>query len=128
MRLFATICAIAIATVLLVPGVRADEFNKLTYLTFRGPVQVPGVTLPAGTYMFKLADPETGRRAIQVWDEKGTKLYTTLLTIPDEQLEAKDDPVVMFTERPSAVPQAIKSWFYPGARIGQEFRLRRQAL
>jgi hypothetical protein len=122
MRIFATICAIAIATVLLVvPGVRADEFNKLTYLTFSGPVQVPGVTLPAGTYMFKLADPESGRRAIQIWDEKGSKLYTTLLTIPDEQMEAKDDPVVMFTERPIGIPQAIKSWFYPGDRIGQEF-------
>jgi hypothetical protein len=113
--------ALAIAAVLLVPGARADEYNKLTYLTFSGPVQVPGVTLPAGTYMFKLANPESGRRAIQIWDEKGTKLFTTLLTIPEEAAEAKDEPVVMFSERPSGSPQAVRSWFYPAERTGFEF-------
>jgi hypothetical protein len=75
------------------PGARADEYTKQTFLTFSGPVQVPGMTLPAGRYMFKLADPEGGRRAIQIWDEKGTKMFAMLLTIPDEQPEAKDDPV-----------------------------------
>ena len=114
-------CAPVLAAVLLVPGVRADEYTKLTYLTFSAPVQVPGVTLPAGTYMFKLADPSSGRRAIQVWDEKGTKMYTMLLTIPDEQLEAKADPVVLFSERPSGSPHAVKSWFYPAERVGYEF-------
>jgi hypothetical protein len=114
-------CALVLAAVLMVPGVRADEYTKLTYLTFSGPVQVPGVTLPAGTYMFKLADPSGGRRAIQIWDEKGTKMYTMLLTIPDEQLEAKDDPVVLFSERPSGSAHAVKSWFYPAERVGYEF-------
>jgi hypothetical protein len=119
--LLTTCCAIAIGTVLLVPGVRADEYNKLTYLTFSASIQVPGVTLPAGTYMFKLADPETGRRAIQIWNQDGSKLYTTLLTIPDQMMEAKSDPVVMFNETPSGSPHAVKSWFYPGDRTGMEF-------
>jgi len=114
-------CAFAIATMLMVTGARADEYTKLTYLTFSAPVQVPGMTLPAGTYMFKLADPESGRRAIQIWDEKGTKLFTMLLTIPDEQREAKDDPVVLFSERPSGAAQAVKSWFYSAERTGYEF-------
>ena len=114
-------CTLAIATMLMVTGARADEYTKLTYLTFSAPVQVPGMTLPAGTYMFKLADPESGRRAIQIWDEKGTKLFTMLLTIPDEQREAKDEPVVLFSERPSGAAQAVKSWFYPAERTGYEF-------
>jgi hypothetical protein len=33
-------------------GVRADDYNKLTYFTFSGPVQLPGITLPAGTTSF----------------------------------------------------------------------------
>jgi hypothetical protein len=114
-------CAFVIATVLLVTGARADEYTKLTYLTFSAPVQVPGMTLPAGTYMFKLADPDSGRRAIQIWDEQGTKLFTMLLTIPDEQPEAQDEPVVMFSERPSGSAPAVKSWFYPAERTGYEF-------
>src|SRR5262245_50336620 len=114
-------CALAVAALFLVSNARADEYTKLTYLTFSGPVQLPGITLPGGTYMFKLADPDSGRRVLQVWDKDGMKLYTTLLTIPDERMEASDKPVVMFSERPAGTPQAIKSWFYPDERIGQEF-------
>jgi hypothetical protein len=114
-------CALAIATMFMATGARADEYTKQTFLTFSGPVQVPGMTLPAGTYMFKLADPESGRRAIQIWDEKGTKLFTMLLTVPDEQPEPKDDPVVLFSERPSGAAPAVKSWFYPAERTGYEF-------
>jgi len=110
-----------VAALFLVSNARADEYTKLTYLTFSGPVQLPGITLPGGTYMFKLADPDSGRRVLQVWDKDGMKLYTTLMTIPDEKMEASDKPVVMFTERPAGQPQAIKSWFYPDERIGQEF-------
>lgn len=113
--------AIAIAAIVLVPAARADEYNKLTYLTFSAPIQVPGVSLPAGTYMFKLADPESGRRAIQIWSQDGSKLYTTLLTIPEQMAEPKDEPVVIFMESPSGAPHAIRSWFYPGDRTGQEF-------
>jgi hypothetical protein len=116
----ALFCAVALAA-FLAPGVRADEYTKQTFLTFSGPVQLPGVTLAAGTYMFKLADPETDRRAIQVWDKDGTKLYTTLLTIPDQRMKVTDNPVVMFSERPSGEAQAIRSWFYPDESYGFEF-------
>jgi hypothetical protein len=110
-----------VAALFVVSNARADEYTKQTYLTFSGPVQLPGITLPGGTYMFKLADPETGRRVLQVWDKEGTKLYTTLMTIPDEKMDVSDKPVVLFSERPSGQAQAIKSWFYPDERTGYEF-------
>jgi len=121
MRGLRALCCAAALIGLLAPGVRADEYTKQTFLTFSGPVALPTVTLPAGTYQFRLADPDSGRRTLQVWDQEGTKLYATLLTIPNEKLEASDDTVVMFSERPAGAPQAIKAWFYPGERIGQEF-------
>ena len=34
----------------------AMTYDKLTYLTFSGPVRIPGVTLNAGTYSFRLAN------------------------------------------------------------------------
>ena len=37
----------------LAPGARADQMNKKTTITFSEPVQVPGMTLPAGTYVFR---------------------------------------------------------------------------
>jgi hypothetical protein len=119
-RSFTIACAAA-AIVAAPSVVRADDYNKLTYLTFSAPVQVPGVTLPAGKYMFKLANPESGRRAIQIWKGDGSELLTTLLTIPDEQEEPKSDPVVMFQETPAGTAAAIRSWFYPGDRYGLEF-------
>jgi hypothetical protein len=116
----ALFCAVAIMACL-APGARADEYNKQTYLTFSGPVQLPGIVLPAGTYQFKLADPESGRRALQVWDKDGNKLYTTLLTIPDQRLTPTDEPVVMFSESTTGEPQPIRAWFYPNESYGQEF-------
>lgn len=121
MRALRALCCAVAITACFAPGVRGDEYNKQTFLTFSGPVQLPGITLAEGTYMFKLADPESGRRTLQVWDKEGTKLYTTLLTIPDRRLDPSDQPVVMFSERPSGEPQAIRAWFYPGDTTGQEF-------
>ncbi len=121
MRAFRALCCAVAITACLAPSVRGDEYTKQTFLTFSGPVQLPGLVLPEGTYMFKLADPQSGRSTLQVWDKEGTRLYTTLLTIPDQRLEPSDQPVVMFSERPSGEAQAIRAWFYPGDVIGQEF-------
>jgi hypothetical protein len=105
----------------LAPGARADEYTKQTFMTFSGPVQLPGIVLPAGTYQFRLADPDSGRRVLQVWDKDGNKLLTTLLTIPDQRMTPASEPVVMFSERPSGEPQAVRAWFYPNESYGQEF-------
>jgi hypothetical protein len=121
MRVMKAVCCAAMLTVLAAPGVRADDWNKKTILTFSGPVQVPGVSLPAGSYVFKLADLSGNRHVVQVFDKDEKKIFATLLAIPNERLEAKDDPVVMFAERPAGSPQAVKVWFYPGERIGNEF-------
>ena len=40
--------------------------DKRTYFTFSQPVALPGVTLPAGTYMFRIADDTTTRKVIQI--------------------------------------------------------------
>jgi hypothetical protein len=113
-------CAAALAACL-APGARADEWNKKTILTFSGPVQLPGVTLAAGTYVFKLADLNGNRHVVQVFDKDEKKIYSTILAIPDQKLDPSDKPVVMFSERPAGTPQAVRAWFYPGETIGNEF-------
>jgi len=121
MRLFRATCCAAALTALLAPGVRADDYNKLTYITFSGSVQIPGAMLEAGTYAFKLADPESGRRAIQIWNRDQTHMYTTLLTISNQRMDTPDKPIVMFKEAPAGESQAVQAWFYPGDRYGMEF-------
>jgi hypothetical protein len=110
MRLMKTLCCAAALVACLAPGARADEWNKKTILTFSGPVQIPGATLAAGN-----------RHVVQVFDQTEKKVYGTILAIPDERVEPVSKPIVLFSERPANTPQAIKSWFYPGERIGNEF-------
>ena len=121
MRVLKAVCCAAIVTLMAAPGVRADQWDKKTILTFSGPVQIPGATLPAGSYVFKLADLSGNRHVVQVFDKAEKKIYATLLAIPNDRMEPSDEPVVMFSERPAGSPQAVKVWYYPGERIGNEF-------
>ena len=115
------VCSAAVVSLALAPGARADEFTKLTLLTFSGPVDVPGITLPAGTYRFSLADPESGRRVVKVASKDGTKTYGMFISRPDQRLTPTNRPVVMFKEAAAGAPPAVKAWFYPGESYGYEF-------
>jgi hypothetical protein len=100
---------------------KADDWDKLTTLTFSAPVEIPGQVLPAGTYVFKLLDSQSDRNIVQIYDAKQTKLYATILAIPDYRLKPADKTVVTFEERVANSPEAIQAWFYPGDNYGQQF-------
>jgi hypothetical protein len=121
MRIVKVACCVAALAALTTASARGDEFNKKTFLTFSGPVQIPGTTLPAGTYVFQLADLESNRHVVQIFGKEDGKLIATFLTIPDTKLTPSSKPVVMFEERPRGMPQAIKAWWYPGDTTGDEF-------
>jgi len=100
---------------------QANEWNELTYLTFTGPVQLPGVALAPGTYMFKHPDVPSGQHIVQVFSEDGKTIYGTFLTIPLNRPSASSEPSVMFQETAKGAPEAVEAWFYPGRVIGDEF-------
>jgi hypothetical protein len=115
---------VLVAGAFLVPTAVADESNNRTTVTFSAPVEVPGVgaqVLPAGTYLFKLMDSPSDRNIVQIFNEAGTHVYTTILAIPNYRLRATDKTVMTFRERAEGQPEAIRAWFYPGANWGQEF-------
>ena len=112
-----TLCVLG---ALVVPKAQADEWDNKTTLTFNEPVQVPGTTLSAGTYVFKLADT-SDRTVVQIWDKDETKLITTILAIADYREKTPDKTIVSFDERPTGQPEALKAWFYPGDNSGVEF-------
>jgi hypothetical protein len=99
----------------------ALTYDKLTYLTFSGPVQVPGVVLDAGTYRFHLADPSTSRNVIQVLSNDGSIVYAMFFTLPDRRAAATEGPAVTFMEVPVGVVPPVRSLFYPGETRGYEF-------
>jgi hypothetical protein len=121
MRILKMMTALAVVALWLNVPARADESDKLTYLTFSKPVQLPGMTLPAGRYRFQIADQEESRRVIKVGSDDGKKQYGMLLTIPNEVRTPPKDALVLFGEAPADQPDAVKAWVYPGESIGYEF-------
>jgi len=103
------------------PGARADTRDKKTIVTFSGDVQVPGQVLPAGTYVFKLANFSSDRHVVQIWNEDETSLVTTIIAIPSERTEPADKAIIELDGQTAEGPAAVKKWFYPGNTIGLEF-------
>jgi hypothetical protein len=103
-----------------VASAQATLPDRKTYVTVSGPVSVPGMTLPAGTYTFRIADSLNDRHIVQIFNREGTQLFTTLIAIPAQRPEAEGDAVVTFKETPSDRPPAIHYWFYAGERDGNE--------
>lgn len=99
----------------------AQTIDNRTFFSFSQPVTLPGVTLPAGKYLFRNPDTLGGRRVVQVLSEDGRQAYAQLLTIPVQRFEASKDPEVRFMETAEGNPAAIKAWWYPGNTIGWEF-------
>jgi hypothetical protein len=115
--------AIALFGATVLPGARADEWNKKTVMTFSQPIEIPGgQILPAGTYTFKLMDSLSDRHIVQIFDgDNGRHVVATVLAINNYRLESTGQTVITFAERPADDPVALKAWFYPGDNFGQEF-------
>jgi hypothetical protein len=55
-------------------------------ITLRSPMQLPGMVLPAGVYVFKLADSDPDRNIVEVFNKDENHLYSTFLAIPGGRL------------------------------------------
>jgi len=95
-----------------------------TVVTFSAPVEVPGSdpqVLPAGSYTFKVVDSKVNRNIVQVSNKEETRVFTTILAVPTHRDVETDKTVMTFEERPAGEPQALRAWFYPHEKSGQEF-------
>jgi hypothetical protein len=97
-----TLCLALLFAAAVSSKARADEWDHATKLTFSEPVEIPGRVLDAGTYWFTLADSQSDRNIVQIWNADRTQLVTTVLAIPDYRLHPTGDTVIKFDERPSA--------------------------
>src|SRR5260370_26491092 len=86
-------------TAFLAQPVKADEWDKKTEFQFSGPVEIPGKVLPAGKYVFQLADSESDRNIVQVFSEDSSgkeTLVATLNAIPDYMQDTPDKAIINF--------------------------------
>jgi hypothetical protein len=114
-------CSVALLACVMAKPSTAQTLDKRTLFSFSGPVSMPGVTLPAGKYLFRLANPDSGRNVVQVLNADGTKPYGMFFAIRAERFEPASTAEVRFMETAAGMPSAIKTWWYPGERSGYEF-------
>ena len=120
-KLIATALMLAVLA-LLAGRATAQQTNtsERTFLTFTGAVEMPGVTLQPGTYVFKLADTPT-RNVVQVWDEGEKNMVGHWTFVQAERPQVTEDTVVMFKETREGATPAVQFWYFPGEKIGKEF-------
>lgn len=122
MRMLKVLCCAAVIAATTAPLAQAQTaWSKKTFLTFSGPVQIPGKTLAAGTYTFQMADLIADRHVLQILDQDGKSIIATVMTVPHRMVKAPENNVVMFSERPVGSAPAVQMWHYPGAETGNEF-------
>src|SRR5437016_5685119 len=66
---------------IIVTPANGDQWDKKTILTFTEPVELPGIVLPPGKYVFKLLDSLANRHVVQVFNESEDHIYATILAI-----------------------------------------------
>jgi hypothetical protein len=122
-RLFVS-AVLVVATIALAPAPASGigvTYDKLAYLTFTAPVQVPGARLSAGTYRFHLTNADTSRNVLQVLSNDGAIVYAMFNTIPDSRTKLTPEADVTFLETPAGVPPAVKALFYGHEHGGYQF-------
>ncbi|HYI92505.1 MAG TPA: hypothetical protein VEX68_03095 [Bryobacteraceae bacterium] len=114
--------AFGLAGILTQPSaLMADQWNKKTYITINEAVQVPGKVLQPGRYVMKLAESQSNRHIVQIYNDREDQLQTTVLAIPNYRLQPTGKTEFQWWETPAGQPKAIRAWFYPGDNFGQEF-------
>jgi hypothetical protein len=95
--------------------------DRSTIVTIDAPVSLPGVVLPAGSYLFRLADTQASRNVVQIFDKDRTKIFATLIAVSAERNEPSGEAVITFRETPANEAPALRFWYYAGEKSGQEF-------
>jgi hypothetical protein len=115
----ATVLALLVALTLNVAAQQPDTRDR-TIMTFSSAVELPGMRLEPGAYVFRLADTAS-RNVIQVLDQQEKEMLGQWLFISAERPEVTGDTVVTFRETSAASTPAVQFWYYPGEKIGKEF-------
>ena len=92
-------------------------------LTFSKPVALPGVSLPAGTYVFERATPNGAIEVVRVSSLDRRSVYytgfTELVTRP-----GRTAPQITFGEAAAGSPLPIKEWYPTFTNTGHRFLYR----
>ena len=113
--------AVMLGLTLANPGSAASTAASQTnHLTFSGPVGLPGVTLPRGTYTFEVIPLRPD--IVRVLSRDGSRVYFTGFTTRVARPAGLGaDRLVTLTEMPRGVAPRIEAWYPVGQSTGSRF-------
>ena len=122
-KLLWMVCGFALVALTLVPrtGATSSE-HRTTYLTFSRTVGLPGISLGPGTYIFEIANPDSGADVVRVMSRDRrtpyfmgfTKGVARPHTLPGEQM-------VSLGESAAGAAPPITVWWPENESTGREF-------
>lgn len=118
-----TLCGVVLLGVLATSSTGAfGNGSRTAHFTFSGAVQLPGVTLPAGTYTFEVVNPGTSSDVVKVMSRDRSKLYALKITRSTYRPASRDmKTTITFGEAPAGTPPPVKAWYPEGETLGREF-------
>jgi hypothetical protein len=116
-----TACGAVVLGLVMTASGHALTASRTTALSFSGPVSLPGMTLPAGTYVFGRALPDNVHLVRISSADQRTVYLTTFTQLIDRPASLPANRHVMLGEAAAGHAPPIKAWFPIGERQGHEF-------
>ena len=115
-------CCVAVCTLMLAGAAGAQTSGsglRSNSVTFNSTVQLPDLTLAAGTYTFEHVRTQVEIGAVEVWSVTPKKLIGRLSTAPATRSAAGQ--MVTFRETIAKTVPAIDAWYMNGGTAGYQF-------
>ena len=100
---------------------RGDS-GHTNYLTFSRAVALPGVELPAGSYIFDVPSTNMSNSIVRVSSHDRKKVYLTAFTLDVARPRGDEGKLlVSLGEAPAGAARPIAAWFPIGESVGHQF-------
>ena len=122
-RIVHTLCGVVLLGTLTSSAFGAIiDTRRTTYLTFDRSVQIPGVVLPAGTYIFEVANHESDGDLVRVLSRDRSRVYLMAFTRFTYRASSRDlSSTITFGESSAGNPPSVKAWYPQDETRGREF-------
>jgi hypothetical protein len=117
------LCGVVLLGVFATSAVSAMiDARRTTYFTFGRSVQLPGVTLPAGTYEFEVANAGSSSNVVLVRSRDRSIVHAFKLTRSIYRPASRNlDAAITLGETSAGNPPPVTAWYPEGETRGREF-------
>jgi hypothetical protein len=118
----ALVCAVFAVALLGGAVTEGSVGARTSYITFSGAVRLPGVTLPAGTYIFERVDSLNRIDLVRVLARDRSKTYMMGFTnLVERPAKMSSKATITLGEAAAGMAPAVTAWYPAGENTGHQF-------